>query len=117
MSNTGIIIGLILALICGVAVALPFFTRRAQPIDNADLAAHQLHYERILTNLRDLDDDYALGKVTESFYADERKKLLSAGIVMLQELENLRGQSATVTDDLDQQIEVAIAKHRQGEAA
>lgn len=80
-----------------------------------------VYYERVLTNLRDLDEDHATGKMPDDAYASEREDWVQRGIEVLKTLDELADHSvipASVHDDaavdeaIDDAIEAAIAARR-----
>ena len=122
MSILGLIISLGLFVIALVVVAHPLL-RPSQGSGQAD--AHlqrqrdrvQEYYERVLTNIRDLDEDNATGKINETDYRDEREVWLHRGIRLLRVRDDLDArQSLVATDstggDIDGAIESAIMAYR-----
>ena len=77
-----------------------------------------VYYERVLTNLRDLDEDFATGKIAEPEYQDEREIWAQRGIQVLRALDTVEGQPLTAADDegidreIDSEIEAAVAAYR-----
>lgn len=79
-------------------------------------------YERVITNIRDLDEDFATGKLAEGEYRADRETAVQRGIEVLKALDTLDGQPAAVVrpyvDDetldreIDEAIEAAVAAHR-----
>lgn len=117
MSIGGILIGIVLVIVVTWLVAAPFFSReQVQSAEKArEIATFQVQYERILTNIRDLDEDYALGKITEAFYNTERSRLASAGVSLLQAMDASTQQPPSddlLNERLDADIEAAIAARR-----
>jgi hypothetical protein len=77
-------------------------------------------YERILTTIRDLDEDQQIGKLPQDVYAIERAHWAAQGAAVLQALEKLggykppkRAQVAPSAADtaLDEAIETAISRY------
>jgi hypothetical protein len=120
---------LVLAAISVVAIGLPFI--RLRKIDNVSAAARERKehdelltaYERVLSTIRDLDEDYNTGKLPQATYERERGFWAEQGVAMLQELEPdaeaAVQQSAAAQQDnrqadevLDQAIEDAIRAYR-----
>ena len=79
-----------------------------------------VYYERVLTNLRDLDEDFATGKIAESEYRDERETWVQRGIQVLRAMDALEaeGQPLAAADDeaidreINSAIEAAVAAYR-----
>lgn len=81
----------------------------------------QVYYERVLRNLRDLDEDHALGKLEDVDYAQERELWAQRGVQALRALEQLEaGQmiapqsadDAEIDRSLDDAVEAAVAAFR-----
>jgi hypothetical protein len=117
-------------LILGLGIAFlaqPFLRRSAVPKDAA--LQEQKHretllvsYERILTTIRDIDEDYQLGKLPQDAYAELREQWAEQGAAVLESLEKLNGRkpkdkktadkAAPDADAvLDDAIEQAIANY------
>ena len=71
----------------------------------------------MLRNIRDLDEDHALGKMNEDEYAREREEWAQRGAQVLQALDTIAGrdviaptpaEDAAVDDAIDDAIEAAI---------
>ena len=119
MSLPGLLISLLLALVAGVIVARPFFRRartggRLRQRDQLAAA-----YERVLTNIRDLDEDQRTGKIGAAEYARERELWLRQGIGLLRALDEHDARDGDIADDIDAAIEAAIlaAREHQSESA
>jgi hypothetical protein len=76
------------------------------------------YYERVLLNVRDLDEDHATGKIADDEYQTEREYWLERGVRLLRLLDQLE-QNETLTpqqttDDavIDAAIESAIESAR-----
>lgn len=135
MSLESLVIGLTLLIIVALWAGAPLLGRRRARVDSADLTHKQaerlqVHYERLLTNLRDLEEDNATGKVQPEDYQSERERLVARGVQILMALDQHQaGQPAVVTTrsaarpasadsadvdaDIDQEIEAAVAAYRQ----
>lgn len=125
MSPEGIIIGLLFLVGVIAFVAAPLLGRKAQQTTDNTLLAKQrerllLVYERILTNIRDLDEDHSTGKMQTADYESERESWVQRGIQALKALDELDAQHA-LTDTVDEgeidrvidtQIEAAVARYR-----
>lgn len=120
MSVEGLLISIILTAIIAGLVAAPLLRRSNSQIAEDVLAQKQrerllVYYERVLTNIRDLDEDHATGKMLDADYASEREEWVQRGIQVLKALDQLGDQSpAPATDaagvdaSIDDAIEAAI---------
>ncbi|MCC7209081.1 MAG: hypothetical protein IT323_17350 [Anaerolineae bacterium] len=135
MSLESLVIGLTLLIIVGLWAGAPLLGRRRARLNPTDLTHKQaerlqVHYERLLTNLRDLEEDYATGKVQPEDYRAERERLVARGVQILMALDQHQAglapvvttqtsghaasaASADIDADIDQEIEAAIAAYRQ----
>lgn len=126
MSIVGLVISLALFLIAIVVVARPFFL--STPV-GAETDSHlqrqregvSSYYERVLTNIRDLDEDFQTGKISEADYREEREVWVDRGIRLLRVGDSLEsGRSLVATSapdvaDIDRAIEAAVQAFRVGE--
>ncbi len=128
MSILGLIISLALFLIAILVVAHPFLRpRKTSEKDDLQLQVQRDHvgvyYERVLTNIRDLDEDYATGKIDEADYRDEREVWAHRGIRLLRVRDGLDARQSLVTGSdaeagkIDEAIEAAISAYREGAEA
>ena len=127
MSIGGLIITLALVLIATVVVARPFF--RFAPNQTGDaklqLQRERVHsyYERVLINIRDLDEDFQTGKIAQADYHEEREVWVYRGIRLLRvadRLDRQRSPAATGAfdaDEIDREIERAVRAVREGKQA
>ena len=119
MSILGLILSLALFLIALAVVANPLL-RPPKTSESADAQLQvqwdrvQDYYERVLTNMRDLDEDYATGKVDEADYRDEREIWAHRGIRLLRVRDSLDARQSLVrhsdasADAIDEAIEAMI---------
>lgn len=122
MSIEGSLFAALMVAAVVVLIALPAFGRTtADPLVDKQRERLGLYYERVLRNLRDLDEDHALGKIDEAAYADERELWVERGIQVLKALDTLAERAmiaSTSADDaavdraIDAAIEAAIQKYR-----
>lgn len=126
MSIAGLLFGMVVLLIALVWVIGPFLEPRGvqSTADDALLDKQRerlfIVYERVLTNIRDLDEDHTTGKMPDEDYAYEREIWVQRGIQVLKALDNLDArQIITASADaedidhaIDRQIEDAIAAYR-----
>ncbi len=129
MSLEGLVITLTLLVVTGLWVAAPLLKPKQQ---QEDLSAQKqrerllVHYERALNNIRDLDEDYATGKIQAEDYEQEREQWVQRGIQILMALDELASSSvrqkskagdgtrddADVERSVDRQIEAAVSAYR-----
>ena len=122
MSVPGLLIALALSLIALAIVARPLLipARRERVAESS--RRHQrdrveTYYERVLTNIRDLDEDFATGKISEADYRAEREVWALRGIRLLRVRDQLaRGENPDGDDAarIDRAIEEAVAAYREG---
>ena len=126
MSIEGLIISFFLLFVVALLVISPLLRRTsAVQVDDGRIDKQRerllIYYERVLTNIRDLDEDHAMGKMGDTDYAPEREEWMQRGIQILKALDNLQDHSiipAAVTDDaavdeaIDDAIEAAIRSYR-----
>jgi flagellar basal body-associated protein FliL len=131
MSLAGLIAVLILIMVVLIIIALPFFSRsRTQAAgDAARLNQDRViaYYERVLQNIRDLDEDRALGKISVEDHQRERELWAERGVQALKLLDSLSAEAAVqdtlpVTADetsahMDAEIEAAVEAHLHTETA
>ena len=127
MSIAGLVFFLVAVVITGALVITPLLRRgRQQTAEEVHIQKQRerllVYYERVLTNLRDLDEDYATGKMSDHTYALERGEWEQRGIQVLKTIDSLQDESiipsgiqdeAAVDEAIDTAIEDAIASRRQ----
>jgi hypothetical protein len=71
-------------------------------------------YERVLNNIRDLDEDFSTGKMPTGSYQQEREEWVQEGIHVLMALDEMTPVPTPHggSDNLDDEIEKAIAAYR-----
>ena len=122
MSVAGLLISLLLALIAIAIVARPLLraapgSADAEPDDHSDRVRN--YYERVLINIRDLDEDLATGKISDADHGREREVWVARGIALLRLQDQLAAQRdvADMGNDIDAIIEAAVAEYREGKEA
>ncbi|MCB9454281.1 MAG: hypothetical protein H6672_22840 [Anaerolineaceae bacterium] len=131
MSTQGLIASLIVTVLTAFWIALPFFRRQVETPSETLLIQKQyerlvVYYERVLTNIRDLDEDHATGKMQTADYEAERESWVQRGVQLLKALDQIdekhisaprggtdRGQIDRAADDA---IEAAISAYKQKSA-
>lgn len=123
MSIAGLLIALVLSLAALAIVARPLLRpARRERADHESLRRQRdqlaAYYERVLTNIRDLDEDFATGKISQVDYEAEREAWVVRGIRLLRAQNQLEreGSSLVEADDgegIDRAIEKAVAAYRE----
>lgn len=126
MSLEGLIVSLVLVIVTVGLVALPILRRDPTARSSEGVLIQKqrerllVYYERVLTNLRDLDEDHSTGKIQTADYESEREDWVQRGVQVLKALEQL-DQHRTIVADADQEsldhaiddsIERAVREHR-----
>jgi len=120
MSVPGLLIALVLSLFAMAAVARPLL--RPPKRERAAASSHrerrdriETYYERVLTNIRDLDEDFATGKINEGDYRSEREVWVERGIRLLRVRHQVANEQARNEDSerIDRAIEEALAVYRE----
>jgi hypothetical protein len=86
----------------------------------------EVYYQRVLRNLRDLDEDEALGKIAPDEYAVERTLWAQRGVEVLKALDQLdvgiliaaqEADDSAIDSALDRSVEAAVRAYREQQAA
>lgn len=130
MSMEGLGVALAIMVITVLWIASPLLSRdlrHAGAFGSIQRQRERLsgHYDRVLTNIRDLDEDFALGKLNPEDYQVERERWMDRGIQVLIEMDHsglvvsapagdVSGPRtrAEVDASIDDQIERAVAEYR-----
>lgn len=121
MSIPGLIFGIILVLAALIWIGTPLLRREKFRVEDNIVLQKQrerllLIYERVLTNIRDLDEDHTTGKMQTADYESERESWVQRGIQVLKAMDHMDEEHplANVADDaaIDAEIERAIAAYR-----
>ncbi len=123
MTIVAILFSIAILGIVGLYVAKPLlqprFSRRSRV---SRLDRLKIQKEAALILIGDLDFDYQTGKLTEDDYQQRRSELMAEAALILQQMDNLQGQSASSesisaeteivrsTSNIDAEVEAAIAK-------
>ncbi len=96
MSLAGLLVALLLTLLALTIVAYPLLLRRQASTGARHSSPRDLEtsYRRVLINIRDLDEDFATGKLDARSYRDERETWVRRGIVLLRQIDEQTGTSA-----------------------
>lgn len=125
MSTAGYVAAFVLTLLCLAAIIYPLYGRRLSLGEAARRQRKQdellTSYERAVTAIRDLDEDFNTGKLHREDYEPERQRWVSRGVDLLRQLEEMgvlaksqNGHSAPAQPQLvdDDDIENAVAQYR-----
>ncbi len=122
MSIPGLLIALLISLVALAAVARPLLRparmrRSAGSSLRLESKRVKTYYERVLTNIRDLDEDFATGKIGEDDYREEREVWALRGIRLLRAQDQLERELSTLAagedaESIDRAIEEAVASYR-----
>ncbi len=121
-----ILLGIILITVTVLIPALPLISRKQERGHDDLLIDKQterlnVYYDRVLRNLRDLEEDHALGKISDEDYAAEREIWMQRGVQALKALDTLakhhpvamtEADNASVDRAIEDAIEAAVAKAR-----
>ncbi|MFN8449820.1 MAG: hypothetical protein U0521_14860 [Anaerolineae bacterium] len=126
MSLPGLLFALLLTAFVLVWIVMPLLRREAKSDDDPLLVKQRerllVYYERVLRNIRDLDEDHTLGKLDEAQYATEREEWAQRGAQVLQALDTIAdrtmiavtpAEDAAVDRAIDDSIEAAVKRYRQ----
>jgi hypothetical protein len=115
MSILGLAIASILALILIVLAARPFFAlpETAASFHDKQRERALTYYERVLSNIRDLDDDHSTGKISQEEFQSEREIWMNRGVRLLAMLDELNAQTNIIenTKADDAEIDAAIERN------
>lgn len=100
MSIEGLAIALIIGLLFLAWLVVPFVGGTETEPDEAatnytverQRERLRVYYERVLRNIHDLDEDYALGKLTQAEYTPERELWVQRGVKVLKAMDELDSQ-------------------------
>jgi len=106
-----------LGLLVVAFLARPLVDKRVSgaKADDHQLSALQAERDKVLTMLREIDMDQAMGKIGADDFQVQRAMLMTHGSAVLRELDALGGvpaQGLPESDDLDAAIEAAVAARR-----
>jgi hypothetical protein len=115
MSLEGLIAAFVLTGIVLFVVLRPLFTPSAEDLGiSRQRARAEAYYERVVQNIRDLDDDFATGKIATEEHQTEREQWVQRGSVVLKLLDEMEQKPLTPAsaDDaaIDDAIEQAVQK-------
>lgn len=123
MSAEGLIISILLALVTLAGLATPF--RKNKRVETDEHAYQRqretllTYYNQIVSSIRDLEEDFANGKFSQSDYEAERETWIQRGIPILQAIDELDKTQKPIANAkleqaeraLDDKIESAIKQY------
>jgi hypothetical protein len=124
MSTEGLLFSGIIILAALAWIGLPLLGRERGRAHEALIQKQRdrllIHYERVLTNIRDLDEDHATGKMADDDHQTEREIWVRRGIEALKALDELnadhplaaRDDEADIDRAIEDTIEQAVAAYR-----
>jgi cytochrome c-type biogenesis protein CcmI len=120
VSFEGLLFALVLVLTVGLWVAAPLWGDRSKAKNELEAKQKQIErlwmfYEQALSNIRDLEDDHATGKINAEDYQREREEWTQRGIALLKALDTLDADSimtSAAPEAIDDAIESAVAAYR-----
>ena len=87
MSLAGLLVALLMTALALSIVVYPLLRRETPPDQHSSPRDLETSYRRVLINIRDLDEDFATGKLNARSYDDERESLVQRGIDLLRQLD------------------------------
>ena len=125
MSLPGLVMGLVIVVVILLFVVSPLFQHPDVATSDDLLIEKQrerlfMVYERVLGNMRDLDEDHTTHKMSDSDYITERELWVQRGIQVLKTLDALDAKHMVTTSvapedidrAIDKRIEAAVAAYR-----
>ncbi|MBI1282252.1 MAG: hypothetical protein GC179_29265 [Anaerolineaceae bacterium] len=117
MSLPGLVMGLVIVVGLVLFVAGPLLQRSDTTTTEDERIEKQrerllIVYERVLGNIRDLDEDHTTLKMSDEDYATERELWVQRGIQVLKTLDELDAKYVVTTsvtpEDIDRAIDTRI---------
>ena len=120
MDIGSILIGVAVAAVVAVYILQPILLHEGKVVTEEDRRLSQLKADRdrTINMVKELDMDYAMKKIPENDYLEQRAKLMTQGAAILREIDELGGlEDEEVLQDIDTEIEAAVSRLRssQGE--
>ena len=123
MSAAGLLVSLVIAGLGAAWILLPVIrdARRRGASSTRERDELLTLYERVLSAIRDLDEDFQTGKLDAETYQEERAEWSSRGVQTLRRLEEMgiSGSAVPATDlnedstgqDDEDELEAAVARY------
>ncbi len=86
-----------LLILVGLFISKPFFEHGAAVVSQRERTYSTIlaEHDRILNALKDLESDYALGKIPDGIYPKQRQYLLLRGAELLKQLDEMREETGS----------------------
>ena len=116
MEIGSIFLVLALLIVVGLFIGRPILERRKETLPSTARDDHErssllAERDRLINALQELDFDFALGKVPEEDYPQQRTQLVQRGAAVLRMLDAFH--PASVRDPIEDRLEAAIAARRE----
>lgn len=113
MQTAAILLTLGVIILVGLYIYAPFLERQSRRItdEEHELSALMAERDRAIDSLQELDFDFALGKIPEGEYPDQRVELLQKGADILRKIDSYTPKSGPA-QDAESRLEKAIAARR-----
>jgi len=113
MSIGGLLAFLVLILLVVAYVGAPFVAKYRNQSSTENIQ-HQrdrvlVYYERVITNVRDLEEDFATGKIAHNEYQSERELWAQRGVELLKLLDSLDAQESLIETNTNDEAEIDAA--------
>lgn len=117
MSVGGLIVAFLALSLVVIVIAWPLARRdRTQAVPETRQRERLLaYYERAVRNVRDLDEDHALGKLAPADYARDRELWADRGAQVLKALDELDSAAAPLPALSETEIDAAIEQRIEAE--
>lgn len=131
MSLVGVMAALVMLVAGGAWIILPLFRDgrwrdRKQSLTDKQYHRLQVYYRQVKNTIRDLDEDFEVGKLAAEDYQQERELWTERGVQILKaidEFDHRRGfvkpaaeHDAAINDAIDAAIEAAVAERLKASA-
>jgi hypothetical protein len=132
MSLVGVIAALALLALGAAWIILPLFREgrwhdREQSLTDKQYHRLQVYYRQVKNTIRDLDEDFEVGKLAPEVYQQERELWTERGVQILKAVDEFdhrhgfvkpaAGHDAAITDAIDAAIEAAVAERLKASTA
>lgn len=120
MNIGSFMVGLAIAIVAFAFVAKPLFAHEGVRVTQEDrrLSQLQANRERLLRSLQELETDFAVGKITQDDYQEQRAQYVAEGAATLREIDDITDSSEELSQarDLDAEIEAGVEQLRTKDA-
>lgn len=120
MNIGSFVVGLAIAIVAFAFVAKPLFAHEGVRVTQEDrrLSKLQANRERLLRSLQELETDFAVGKISQDDYEEQRAQYVAEGAATMRAIDEITGSSEELGQarDLDAEIEAAVGHLRSKDA-